>query len=351
VGAERYTSEVDASAPNSAHAFALQLVGHGQRVLEFGCAAGHVTEVLVERGCSVVGLELDPGAAELASRSATEVHVVDLDTEDFAGELSGQLFDVALFGDVLEHLRDPLRVLRASRRLLVPGSGFIVASVPNIAHVDVRLSLLHGQFDYQPWGLLDESHLRFFTRDSLDRLLDQAGYIPTDLHRVVKPAFESEVAVDRMLIDEAMLSAVLRDPEAETYQFVVRAVPLDAASAVADLAPRVLRLEDELHQAKRDRQREAESLERRIEVAEQRAATAEAHAHDVESGTRDRLRDAEAAAAAHADLAAHSSAELEAMRRTRLFRWTSTLRSLYSFATRQEARRRAKLVLERGIQS
>ena len=106
-----YDQTVNPDAPNNAHSFMLGMIGHTKRVIEFGCGTGHVTKVMHERGCRVTGLEIDPEAAQQAERYAERILVVDLDLDDFAAKLSGEEFDVALFGDVLEHVRGSARSL------------------------------------------------------------------------------------------------------------------------------------------------------------------------------------------------------------------------------------------------
>src|SRR5690242_10330690 len=123
-----------------------------------------MSQVLRERlGCSVVGIELDPQMGELARPQLERLIIGDLETVDLAAELGDERFDVLLFADVLEHMRDPAAVLARTRPFL-RDDGLVVASLPNVAHISVRLSLLAGQFRYRRWGLLDETHLRFFTR-------------------------------------------------------------------------------------------------------------------------------------------------------------------------------------------
>jgi 2-polyprenyl-3-methyl-5-hydroxy-6-metoxy-1,4-benzoquinol methylase len=244
-----YDTDFDPESPNDARAVALRLVGGNKRVLEFGCATGRVTRALVDRGCRVTGIELDADAAEQARTHADEVVVLDLDYDEFEAKLSGQQWEVALFGDVLEHLRDPLHVLRATRQLL-DRQGTLVLSVPNVAYADVRLALLNGQFPYGGYGLLDRTHLRFFTRETITRLLDDAGFVAVDVHRIIMPAFTSELGLRRDSFPAAVVDAVLADPEAEVYQYVVRAVIDSGDVVVRDLAERCQRLEQELWAAR-----------------------------------------------------------------------------------------------------
>lgn len=247
----RYWAEVDASTENDAHAFALDLIGYSKRVLELGPAAGHVTRALVRRGCEVTGIEIDAEAAAGLDGIA-ECIVADLSDPSVvrkAGEERG--FDVVLAGDVLEHLPDPLPTLRACRDILVPG-GYIVVSLPNIAHADVALSLVSGRFAYQEYGLLDRTHLRFFTHDSVTELLEQAGFVAIDVRRVIRPVFGAELGLDPSSYAPELVEAVLAHPEAETYQFVVRAVPHDGSYEVSRLAARTL---EACEEARRERTR------------------------------------------------------------------------------------------------
>lgn len=243
VRTNRYWTAVDPSAPNNAHAFALDLVGHNKRVLELGPAAGAVTRALVDRGCNVVGIEVDAEAAEGLAEVA-DCLVGDLNDPTLLAKAAEQhLYDVVLAGDVLEHLTDPTSVLRASREVLVPG-GYVVLSLPNIAHADIALALLEGRFPYSDTGLLDRTHLRFFTEAGIVEMLDQCGLVMVDMRRVVTPVFGTEVELDPATIAPEVLAAALSHPEAETYQFVVRAVRHDGDLEVSSLAERCVRADE-----------------------------------------------------------------------------------------------------------
>ncbi|HSJ92228.1 MAG TPA: class I SAM-dependent methyltransferase, partial [Ilumatobacter sp.] len=131
-------------------------------------------------------------------------------------------FDVVVFGDVLEHLRDPSSALDAACRVLAE-DGQIVVSIPNVAHADVRLMLLEGRWEYQEHGLLDETHLRFFTLEGLRRLLDRSGLVATEIDRVTIPMFATNLPVTPDLHAEPVRRFVSSDPEALTFQFIVAA--------------------------------------------------------------------------------------------------------------------------------
>lgn len=217
----RYGTPVDPAAVNNPHAYAISMVGSGGRVLEVGCSVGHVTEHLVAAGNVVVGIEIDPEAAAVARRVASEVHVADVDRTPLR-ELVEPGFDVVLLGDVLEHLRDPEAVLTDAVGLLVP-DGRVVVSVPHVGFVDVRLMLLEGTWAYQPDGLLDRTHLRWFTYTGLGELLGAAGLTATRVERVRLGPYESGLPVTPGRHCDDVVRFALADPEAHTYQFVVEA--------------------------------------------------------------------------------------------------------------------------------
>lgn len=220
-GDRNYDVPVDPEATNNPHSAAIRFVGTDHRVLEVGCWSGHVTRHLVDRGNRVVGVEIDPTAARLAEDVADRVHVVDIDATPLSALEDGP-FDVIVLGDVLEHLRDPAAVLADAVTLLTP-DGRLVISVPNVAHVDVRMMLLQGEWEYQPDGLLDRTHLRWFTRRSLRELLAGAGFVATRVERVTTPFGATNLAFDRDAVPAALLRYAQADPESSTLQFVVEA--------------------------------------------------------------------------------------------------------------------------------
>jgi SAM-dependent methyltransferase len=240
----RYEAPVDADAVNNSHSFALQLIGWNRRVLELGAAAGHVTRALVAQRCEVTSIEYDPEAASDLAGVADRVIVGDLNDPDVFNDLLPE-FDFVLAGDVLEHLVGPEEVLSRAVRLLKPG-GQVVVSLPHIGHVDVRLLLMQGRWDYRPFGLLDATHLRFFTLEGIRDLVRGAGLVLTELRRVRVPAFETELGIDRSSVPTQVLDVILADPEAETYQFVFSAAVDNGDYRLRRLAERTSDLEREV---------------------------------------------------------------------------------------------------------
>ena len=119
----------------------------------------------------------------------------------------------------------------------------------------MRLALLKGQWQYRPLGLLDTTHLRFFTRESLSDLLHQAGLIAIEIRQTTHGLFETEFDIRPEDYSPEVIEAVLADPEATTYQFVVRAVRDDGDRAVVELRQREEQRRDQIHQLTRELER------------------------------------------------------------------------------------------------
>jgi methionine biosynthesis protein MetW len=248
VGVSKYDIELNAQdGRNSSHWQVADLVGSAKRVLDVGCSTGYFAEALAARGNEVLGVEYDEASARAARERGLDVLAADLERVDLAEHFGESSFDVVVFADVLEHLRDPLPVLRSARRLLRPG-GFVVISLPNIAHGDVRLALLDGRFDYTETGILDDTHTRFFTRRSLVEFVRSGGFVVAELRRTTADLFQTELGLDAGAYDDALVERVRADPEATTYQFVLKAIRDDASASGIEHAER-------LHEVTTDRDR------------------------------------------------------------------------------------------------
>ncbi|HEY3087544.1 MAG TPA: methyltransferase domain-containing protein [Jatrophihabitantaceae bacterium] len=322
----KYDIEVDlANRQGTSHALLVEMVGANKRVLDAGCDTGYLGEALGAFGNQTSGVEINPVTAEEARHKLARVAVGDLENTDLVEVFGRASFDVVVFGDVLEHLRDPLSVLRQARPLLASG-GSVLISTPNIAHGDVRLALLNGQFNYTKLGILDETHTRFFTRTSLVDFLHDAGFVLVELRRTKAELFSTEVGVRAEDFDASVVEAVRADPEATTYQFVVRAVPDDATTIasqqalrideveqqLADLTGRVddlTRANEQLTRANDQLAAEREELARRIDETQRVAAS------ELGRGAQERDR---------------LAAELTAIHQTKVMRATAWARSVYS---------------------
>ncbi|MCU1463357.1 MAG: glycosyl transferase, family 2 [Acidimicrobiales bacterium] len=232
---------VDMSDSHSSRVNVIELVGWKRRVLELGCATGQVSQVLRERGCEVVGIEVDPEAAKLAAEACDAVIVGDIEQLDLGVELGDRQFDVILAAGVLEHLRDPAEVLTGLRRFLAP-DGYMVVCAPNVAHGSVRLALLQGSFPYSDVDRYDGQQLHFFTRSSLVDMLEQSGFDVAHIDDVVVPLSASGVPFDAGAVPAELLAELEQDPDARVAQFVAVAfVAVTPPAAIPRLLQRLSR--------------------------------------------------------------------------------------------------------------
>jgi SAM-dependent methyltransferase len=156
----------------------LNLVRPGARVLDVGCWTGFNGRYLARRDCELYGVELSPAAASHAA-DYTWVGVGDISTPEMQNAVSRRgPYEVILLLDVLEHLPNPASVLSELVQNLV-GAGLVLTSIPNVAYWGVRKALLLGRWDYRESGILDSSHLRFFTQETARELLCGAGLMIT----------------------------------------------------------------------------------------------------------------------------------------------------------------------------
>ena len=146
-------------------------------ILDIGCGAGAFAAGLREARSATLeiwGVEMDPEAARRATEVLDQVHVGDV--REILSDLPPGHFDCIVCNDVLEHIEEPQAVLRALQSLLRP-EGRIVVSIPNVRYFFNVLDLVvHGRWEYTDEGILDRTHLRFFTRSSIRRMFTDCGY-------------------------------------------------------------------------------------------------------------------------------------------------------------------------------
>src|SRR4051812_48585501 len=291
-----YDAPLDINDLRDSRSLAVKIIGENKRVLELGAATGRVTAALKANGCEVVALERDANAAQ---RLRQLCPVIEGDVEQMSLErrLDGSQFDVVLAGDFLEHLQDPVQLLKEVRNY-VAEDGFLLASVPNVSHGSVRLALLAGKFEYAERGLLDRTHLRFFTLDSIRQMFTEAGYNIASVQRLTSDPFTEpftgKPAVDLTTITPELRSRIEDDAEGATVQFMIRAVPDGTARPVrkkTEILERVAELEERSKEQQEELKKlvaERADLVRRTEEAQ---ATLEAVINSIGWKALNRVRD------------------------------------------------------------
>lgn len=229
----RYDYDFDPQGDSTA-ARVCELVGHDRRVLELGCAAGAMSAVLRKHyGCHVIGVEQDASAAEHARQYCDSVVHTDLDDDTWPQKLPAERIDTVLAADVLEHLRDPLRCLRQVRGLLNTGDRLVV-SVPNIAHSGVIAALLSNDFPYADTGLLDRTHIYFFTSLTLGRMLHDAGFQVTHTETIDTGPHHPEFKTYWQNLPGKTQNWLASQPAGRAYQIIMQARATDEAEAYND---------------------------------------------------------------------------------------------------------------------
>jgi SAM-dependent methyltransferase len=200
-----------------------------RRIVEVGCSSGALAREYkkLNPGCYYTGIEIAPEFAELARRHCDSVHVLDIEdaSEAYLRESLGA--DGWIFGDALEHLRDPWSLLERIRRI-VPSTGCVVACIPNAQHWSVQARLSAGLFRYEPSGLLDRTHLRWFTRITIVEMFHGAGFkIVAGVPRILnEPQRETVLPAIRTMASSLGIDPEQAVTDALALQYVVRAVPV-----------------------------------------------------------------------------------------------------------------------------
>lgn len=211
--------------PNHAATKVIRMTGKGKRVLELGSGPGSITRLLKDNQCRVTALELDDKAIEIVSAYCEKVYPCDLNDPDWPQKLAdSDRFEVIVAGDVLEHLYDPWATLDRLKPLLT-NNGCVVISLPHAGHNAVVACLLNGDLEYQPWGLLDKTHIRFFGIKNIQKLLNDAGFKIVDADFVVKMPEQTEFAGQWRKLPEQTRQALASGKFGTIYQVVVKAVP------------------------------------------------------------------------------------------------------------------------------
>ncbi len=225
-----YIATIDTTNKNNSHTIAIDFIlekanGRLLKILDVGCSEGYLGGYLKNLGHTVLGVEMNPQSAHKASEVLNSVYNGSI--SEYFNHHSDEKFDVILFGDVLEHIADPNQVLESCHNHL-HRDGFIIASLPNVAHAAIRAMLLEGRWEYAELGILDRTHLRFFTKDSARALFEQAHY---DIERIGQVHLPIEMVdqlcnlhLNKKYID-IVNNLVSDEPDATVFQNIFLAQP------------------------------------------------------------------------------------------------------------------------------
>lgn len=201
---------------------------HARRVVEVGCMHGAMARAWRTQQPQVhyTGIDIDPDYAAVAASHCDRALAGDI--EAFSADAFEALFpsDCWIFGDCLEHLRDPWRLVRHIRER-IDADGCLLACVPNAQHWSVQSRLATGLFRYEDSGLLDRTHIRWFTRTTLIEMFSQAGWrVEHGLSRSLPQAAPAPVmAAVRALAEASGADGEQAALDASVFQYLLKLVP------------------------------------------------------------------------------------------------------------------------------
>lgn len=221
----KYDFDLDLTSKNSL-SLILKKISPGSNVLEFGPAAGRMTKFLQQKlNCNVCIVEIDQEAAEKSSMFAEDAIIGNIEDFEWYDRYKHREFDYIIFADVLEHLYNPKTVLEKSVDLLCQG-GSIIISVPNIAHNAVIIDLLQNKFEYRKTGLLDDTHIRFFTYESLLQMISKCNLKVASQDIITKRVGETELNNFFDNLPSGVTKFLKNRDLGDVYQFVMELQPL-----------------------------------------------------------------------------------------------------------------------------
>lgn len=192
------------------------------RVLEFGPANGRLTKYLKEqKNCKVDIVEIDYESGSQAAEYAEKALLGNEEgnIENYYWLHTNEKYDYIIFADVLEHLVNPEEVLRRCKSL-IKENGFILVSIPNIAHNSVIIELLNDRFNYNATGILDNTHLRFFTRQSFERMVLDAGWAIVGEKTKNIRVGETEINNSYNGLPKGIYKELVHRPQGDIYQYM-----------------------------------------------------------------------------------------------------------------------------------
>jgi GT2 family glycosyltransferase/2-polyprenyl-3-methyl-5-hydroxy-6-metoxy-1,4-benzoquinol methylase len=221
-----------ASGERSSLSVLASFVRQQARVLDLGIGSGGLGRHLQQQlGCRLDGVTINPDEQAVARAWYERIELLDLDRPGWESAFSGQYYDAIVCADVLEHLARPEIVLKACHGLLRPG-GVLLVSVPNVAYAGLIADLLQGNFNYGAEGLMDRTHLRFFTRRTFQRLLGEQGWAVRQVEAIEQPLHETEFTMEFDALPPAVGKYLLARPDASAYQLVFVATPSASGQSV-----------------------------------------------------------------------------------------------------------------------
>lgn len=218
-----YNKNIKTDDTNDSSAVIFNFIGEKSEVLDMGCACGDLAEQLhIRKKCTVYGLEFNPSSVAkcIQKKVFAQVRQFDLNTlaESSFPEFK-QKFDYCILGDVLEHLQNPDDVLKTAASYLKK-DGVVIISLPNLSHASIKANLLLNDFTRTPLGILDKTHLHFFTYKNIAELLYKCSLDIKDMAYTSLPAdgYQPHKISE---LPAAVADFILEDPHSSVFQYIL----------------------------------------------------------------------------------------------------------------------------------
>jgi 2-polyprenyl-3-methyl-5-hydroxy-6-metoxy-1,4-benzoquinol methylase len=247
----KYEYAVDLDS-DSGPARVVRMVGEYKRVLEIGAGPGSITKLLTSvSNCRVTVLDIDAESIKKLAPYCERAYQADLNNAAWPKILEQEKkFEVLVAADVLEHVYEPLVVLKAMKGFLNE-DGYMVISLPHVGHSVIHACMLEEDFEYGEFGLLDRTHIRFFGMKNIQKLFEDAGLKIVHAEFVVRDPYYTEFSKRWARTSQELRNVLAKNPFGLVYQVIVKTVPDKASGEAINLMkmpvlPQVISFRDSL---------------------------------------------------------------------------------------------------------
>ncbi len=278
--------KVDVSNENVSLTKIVNMIDDGAEILDIGCSSGYLAEYLIQqKNCQVSGIELSKEDAEIAKKVCKKVVIANVEDSIWEKEFEKNSFDYIIVADLLEHLKNPLELLKRLKSYIKP-KGFIIVSIPNIAHVSIRLELLRGDFESEERGILDDTHLQYFTLKKFSNLIKKADLFVNELHYTTfdfpTKYLNEELEKLGLKTTSAFINLITKK-ESIAYQYIFK-ISAEKTKGISDL-PQNKKPMLEVHQLVENQTRIIEEKEELVQKLLKEAEAKQKHIENLQKET------------------------------------------------------------------
>ena len=221
----KYQFSINIKDLNNAHTRCINFIDNNSTVLDVGCASGVIGEYLSkEKKCTLIGIDNDDKQLFVADSKKCYKKLFNMNLNKIDNEINEYVnyFDYILLADVLEHLYDPAELLEKLKPYLKSNNSYFIMSIPNISHGVIKLKLLHNKFEYTSAGLLDDTHIRFFTLSSIIELLNNLNLQIINLERIYNNIDTTFQKIRIKDFPKTIQKYVKKDFDSHVYQYIIK---------------------------------------------------------------------------------------------------------------------------------